>query len=748
MTRARSSSARVFQAIESLELRQMLAADLPSVDYHGHAVAARPGQWIVELSGLKGAGQGKQLKGANDRLTGLGLKATRHLGSDGLFLVESAKDKKFADVENLLKKVGGFKFAEPDFTLSVAGMPNDTYAGYEWGLNNTGQSINGVAGTPDADIDAPEAWSLFDGSGAAKVVTGVIDSGVDYTHPDLAANVWTNPGEVAGNGVDDDGNGYVDDIHGYDFYANDADPMDENGHGTHVAGTIAATANNGTGVAGVNYNGQVMALRFLGPDGSGDTAGALSAINYANKMRTQYGVNVRVLNNSWGGGGFSQSIADAIAASNNAGILFVAAAGNGGSDNIGDNNDSTANYPSNYTAANVVAVAATNNKDQLASFSNYGATTVDLAAPGFDIASTYPGNSYVWMSGTSMATPHVAGAASLAFAYNPNATVAQVKQALMDGTDKVASLTGKTVTGGRLNLLNTLQKIAPTTTTNPTPTITAPAAPSNFTATAASSSQINLAWGDVATETGYRVERKNSDGSYTSVATLGQNATSYSVTGLAASTAYTFRVVATNTAGSTPSADATATTQAAAPIVTTGDGLAATYFDNKDFTGKTVTRVDSAVNFNWGTAAPISGFGADTFSVRWTGYVQPQYSQTYTFYTTTDDGVRLWVNGQLLINKWTSQSAKEYKGSITLTGGQKYAIKMEYYDNTGNASAKLSWSSPSVAKQVIPQSRLFSGTTAAAAAPATASAASVFSDRALAGGSASDLLKDDAAVLS
>src|SRR4051794_17491337 len=172
MNRARSSSARVFQAIETLELRQMLAADLPVVDYHGHAVAATPGQWIVELNGIKGAGQGKQLKGANEKLTGLSLKAVKHLGADGLFLVQSDKAAKFDDVQKLLKKVGGFKFAEPDFTLSVAGMPNDTYGSLDWGLNNTGQSINGVTGTADADIDAPEAWSLFDGSGAAKVVTG------------------------------------------------------------------------------------------------------------------------------------------------------------------------------------------------------------------------------------------------------------------------------------------------------------------------------------------------------------------------------------------------------------------------------------------------------------------------------------------------------------------------------------------------------------------------------------------------
>ncbi len=335
---------------------------------------------------------------------------------------------------------------EQDQVRVFQALPNDTSFGSLWGLNNTGQS----GGRADADIDAPEAWNITTGS--SSVVVGVIDTGVDYTHPDLQANIWRNPGEVAGNGVDDDGNGFVDDLHGYDFANNDATPMDDNGHGTHVAGTIGGRGNNGAGVTGVNWNTSIMALKFLGANGSGSTSNAVRAVNYATMMSNVYDVNVRVLNNSWGGGGYSQALSDAIVASNNAGILFVAAAGNETA-----NTDSTPHYPSNYTAANIISVASTDRNDNLSSFSNYGATTVDLAAPGSSIYSTVNGGGYATYSGTSMAAPHVAGVAALAWAYNPNATVAQVKQAILGGVDQVAALGGKVVTGGRLNAYNTLQ---------------------------------------------------------------------------------------------------------------------------------------------------------------------------------------------------------------------------------------------------------------------------------------------------
>jgi subtilisin family serine protease len=283
---------------------------------------------------------------------------------------------------------------------------NDQYFSLEWGLNNTGQS----GGKVDADIDAPEAWDITRGDGS--VVVGVIDSGIDYNHPDLAGAIWTNPKEAI-DGVDNDGNGYVDDVRGWDFYSNDNNPMDDNGHGTHVAGTIAATAANGIGVAGV-ANAKVMALKFLGADGTGSTSAAIAAVNYATQMK-KAGVNIPLTNNSWGAGVGSTELYNAIRANADAGMLFVAAAGNGGSDQVGDNNDVTPNYPANYDVANVVSVAATDRLDNRGSFSNYGAVTVDLAAPGVTIASLAPNGGYVYMDGTSMASPHVAGAAALAF---------------------------------------------------------------------------------------------------------------------------------------------------------------------------------------------------------------------------------------------------------------------------------------------------------------------------------------------
>ena len=355
-------------------------------------------------------------------------------------------------------------YAEPNFKLQPAVTPNDPSYSQLWGLNNTGQT----GGTPDADIDAPEAWDTTTGS--ADTVVAVIDEGIDVNHPDLRDNIWRNTGEVAGNGVDDDANGYVDDVNGYDFANNDAsvyDPSPVNGagdeHGTHVAGTIAATGNNGVGITGVNWDAQVAALKFLGPDG-GFTSDAVEAINYS------VAEGMEVSNNSWGGGGPSQSLRDAIARADASGQIFLAAAGNGGADGIGDNNDVTPHYPSSYDVPNIVAVAATDDTDTLASFSNFGATSVDLAAPGVGILSTLPGNRYGRFNGTSMATPHVAGVAALIKSQNPALDDAQVKAQILQYADEKASLQGRVATGARLNALGALTQTADTTR----PTVTAP----------------------------------------------------------------------------------------------------------------------------------------------------------------------------------------------------------------------------------------------------------------------------------
>jgi len=426
------------------------ASDVGTLQWQNTALSVYQNEWIVQLShdALAQVHSVAEVAGLFQARE-FSFEVLGGLGATGQLLVRAAGASSDA-VSAWLAADANIAYYEPNAILPLAQVANDPSLGLTWGLHNTGQTIGGQAGLADADIDAPEAWNLATGS--SSIVVGIVDTGIDYTHPDLAANVWTNPGEIAGNGIDDDGNGFVDDVHGYNFVANTGNAMDDNGHGTHVAGTIAAVGNNGSGVAGVNWNSSVMALKFLDANGSGSVANAVRALNYATMMRNTYGVNIRVTNNSWGGGGYSQSLYDAIAANGQAGILFVAAAGNSA-----QNNDATPSYPSNYNLDNVIAVAATDNRDALASFSSYGATTVDLAAPGVNIYSTQAGGGYRYMSGTSMATPHVSGVAALAWSVASNASVAQIRSAILGGVDRIASLGGKVATGGRLNALGTLQ---------------------------------------------------------------------------------------------------------------------------------------------------------------------------------------------------------------------------------------------------------------------------------------------------
>ena len=353
---------------------------------------------------------------------GIEFEVLRGLGLTGMALVRSF-DASIEAVENWLAANVSIAAFEQDAYREGDTTSISSQSGSEWAL---------------AAIDAQDAWTIT--AGDSSVVVAVIDTGVDYTHSALAGNIWVNPGEIAGNGADDDQNGFIDDVYGYDFVNNDGNPMDDNSHGTHVAGIITSVG---------DYS--IMSLKFLNANGSGYLSDAIEAINYATMMRTRYGVNVRVENNSWGGGGFSTAMQNAIQASNNAGILFVAAAGNSGA-----NNDVTPQYPANYTPPNVISVAASAQNDQLASFSCYGATTVDIAAPGVSIYSTIPGNRYASYSGTSMATPYVSGVAALAWSVAPNASVAEVRNAILQGADPVAALSGKVATGGRLNAYNTL----------------------------------------------------------------------------------------------------------------------------------------------------------------------------------------------------------------------------------------------------------------------------------------------------
>ncbi|MCY7378982.1 MAG: S8 family serine peptidase [Gemmatimonadaceae bacterium] len=344
------------------------------------------------------------------------------------------------------------EYAEPNWIYRHAAVSNDTYFtnGSLWGMYGDASSPANVFGS-----QAAEAWAAGK-TNCSTVYVGIIDEGYMYTHVDLAANAGTNPGEIAGNGVDDDANGYVDDVYGWDFAGNNASVFDgvNDDHGTHVAGTIGGVGGNGAGVAGVCWSVKLMDAKFLGTNG-GTTANAIKAVDYFTDLKTRHGINLVATSNSWGGGGFSQGLADAIERANAAGILFVAAAGNSTV-----NCDGGTCFPAGYANANVISVASITSTGDISSFSNYGATTVDIGAPGSGIWSSVPKtvkgktvtSGYASYSGTSMATPHVSGAAALYAAYHPGSSAAAIKAAILSSAVPTASLVGKTVTGGRLNV--------------------------------------------------------------------------------------------------------------------------------------------------------------------------------------------------------------------------------------------------------------------------------------------------------
>ncbi|MGV3527497.1 MAG: S8 family peptidase [Flavisolibacter sp.] len=341
-----------------------------------------------------------------------------------------------------LSKNAEVEYAEPNWIYTLdAGETNDTYIGNLWGMTGTYGS------------QASVAWGNGH-TGSSNVYVGIIDEGYMYTHTDLSANAGTNPYETPNNKKDDDNNGYVDDVYGWDFDGNNNTVFDglDDDHGTHVAGTIGAVGNNGTGVAGVNWHVKLLSAKFLGKRG-GTTANAVKAVDYFTDLKKK-GLNLVATNNSWGGGGYSQALFDAIDRANTAGVLFIAAAGNDGADI-----DASASYPAAYSNSNIISVAAITSTGGLASFSNYGATQVDIGAPGNGIYSTVPARSgrsvasgYASYSGTSMATPHVTGAAALYKSTHTSATAADIKAAILGTATPTGSLAGKCVTGGRLNV--------------------------------------------------------------------------------------------------------------------------------------------------------------------------------------------------------------------------------------------------------------------------------------------------------
>ena len=446
---------------ERLEPRRLLVA-VPQVDPNWFAVFAQPvalrramaepsSEWIVQLTDESVAAVRTPADAAAKLRAELpGVEVMRGLGGRGQLLVTATASQAAA-----LGRRGDVATVEPNGSFSAAGrLSNDPRLldGSQWGLRNTGP-FGGVAG---ADIDAAEAWSMT--VGRDDVVVAVIDGGIDISHPDLAANVWRNPREVAGNSTDDDANGFINDVSGWNFYGNNPTVFEsgDNDHATLVAGIIAARGDNGVGGVGVSWNARIMPLKFIGPGGSGPTSAAIAAINYATMMR-QRGVNLRVINASWGGGPYNAALDTAIRNAGNAGILFVASAGNSG---LNDDLSFSPNYPAAYTAANIISVAATDRRDTLWWSSNYGLTRVDLGAPGVDIFSTVPGG-YGTRSGTSFAAPFVAGTAALALSVDTSLSVAALRQAILDGVDPLPALAGKTVSGGRLNAARTLALVVP-----------------------------------------------------------------------------------------------------------------------------------------------------------------------------------------------------------------------------------------------------------------------------------------------
>jgi subtilisin family serine protease len=642
---------------ERLERRQLFTVSAQTllndgyvpIQSNGQQNWAKAGQWLVEFDSTSTRSLTKLNSSLVSSDLNAGARFTKSLGDNQSYLVTTDRYATLDDVRASLEGLPHVKAIEPDFAIFPAAITsNDPELQNQWALTQSS----------DHDIDAPEAWELATGSSA--VVIGVPDSGIDYNHPDLSSNVWKNYAEIAGNGIDDDLNGFIDDVRGWDWVNNDNNPIDDHGHGTVVAGEIGAIGNNSVGISGVAWQVKLMPLKFIASTGLGTSSGAMLGMNYALAQK-KAGVNVRAINASWINNNYSQIFEDTITQLGANGILFIAGAGNGGVDGIGDDNDEHPTFPASYYVDNVIAVAATDKNDQLAGFSNYGPMTVALAAPGVGIESTGPGNTYTWSTGTSDSAPFVSGVVALAAAAAPTATAAQIRSALIAGADPIPSLTGKVLSNGRLNARKTLELLLP---------------------------------------------------------------------------------------------------------LTSGDGVSATYFDDPGLSGATVSRIDPNIGFDWSSNAPVNGISPRTYSVRWTGSIMPATTENYTLYTRADDGVRLWIDGNLIINRWTDRplfadinedgiintgdfnvlaanfgriravyqdgdingdgavtsldavqlfanwgktaTAQEDSVTIQLTAGQKHAIQMDYYQNVGRATAKLLWSSSSVPKQIVPQSRLFS----------------------------------------
>ncbi len=578
----------------------------PSPDYVPGEILVK---WERALEGLDKAM-------ARDYVAGLTVREFSEIGWEHIEIDPTMEVQ--TAIQKMLQQPGVIA-AEPNYILRAFLVPDDFRFGLQWALQNTGQTVDGDAGTAGADISATTAWDLRTTS--PNVVVAVIDSGITLNHSDLSANLWVNTGETAGNGIDDDGNGKIDDVNGWDFVNDDNDPTDDetNLHGTHGSGIIGAKGNDASGIAGITWTVQLMTLKFLDASGSGTTANAISAIEYAQAEGAQ------IINASWGSSSFSQALKDAIDAFSG---LFVAAAGNDGTDN-----DVTPHYPACFTSTNIVAVAATDQNDALASFSNFGTTCVDLAAPGVNILSDSSVGFVSFLDGTSFSAPMVSGVAALLKAREPNLSTAEIRSAILDNVDAIVGLSGsgegpsgsaKVATGGRLNARAALVAVEPL-------------APSDLAGTAASATQVDLTWTDnSAGETGYEVQRKTGSGSFTTLANLAANSTSHADTTATEATAHTYRVRAFKSGTNSGfSNEVSVTTPPAAPtgLTATADSSSAitlTWTDNsagetgyevqrKTGSGAFAAVTTTAANVTTHTDSGLAAATTFTYRVRATG---------------------------------------------------------------------------------------------------------------------------------
>ena len=609
-------------------------------------------------------------------LSGIGgSRVGQPLGIDNLYLIETLADPGAAIAS--MQSEGAVESAGLDYVVAAAQFVNDEHLDEQWGLGET------------PGIDLPAAWDISTGS--ATVVVAVIDTGVDLDHPDLAANIWVNPGEIPGNGIDDDANGYVDDVNGWDFANGDSSPDDDEGHGTHVAGTIGAVANNGIGVAGIVPNVQIMPLKALNEFGSGFSSDFFLALEYA------LANGAEVSNNSWGGPVEDIWMGALIEDAGKIGHVFVTAAGNDDS-----NNDITPDYPGSYASDNIISVAALEQSGGLASFSNYGPSSVDVAAPGRDILSTLPDGAYGWSDGTSMAAPHVTGLVALMRSIQPNLVPSAIREILVSTSAADTRLRNLLAAGGAIDAASALraitQSLAPTTTvplaatppptaptgpiTTPPPTAPtgpptttttesprAPAAPQSLSVTwqaGYSRPTINLDWFspvDCGTEEcrflRYRIERQTDGGSWVAAGeVLGHQGTNRSFTDLDYAHTYYFRVTAVNGAGVGPPSNTSYVTPLTIPdapgwldvchVGETGDEWIAT----------------------WGTSSGAPTYDGGTsitgFKLSWNADQSTAGSSPYQFTASSPGTVRVYT----VTNFGTSLgSASDYASSYTICPG-------------------------------------------------------------------------------